>query len=140
MLLTAQPADELRLKLAMQRAFVPWGSKGTTIKLPLAPPPSNAGGDEALAPGVEPLQLWPLDGDALPEGAKPVMVDNMLVKWLRPHQREGCVRVECPPLARCIATHTRLAPLSQGAIHVRVRHRPPQVWRPGVHLGRRHGA
>lgn len=76
----------------MQRAFVPWGSKGGAIKLPLAPPPStSAACDEALPAGVEPLQLWPLDGDALPEGAKPVMVDNMLCKWLRTHQREGCV-------------------------------------------------
>ena len=84
--------DELRAKLAMQRAFVPWGSKGVQIKLPTAPPASSAGAsDEALPTGVEPLQLWPLEGDALPEGAQPILVDNMLVKWLRPHQREGCV-------------------------------------------------
>lgn len=36
--------------------------------------------------GIEPLVLW-----APPEGAKgaPIMVDPMLTKWLRPHQREG---------------------------------------------------
>jgi DNA repair and recombination protein RAD54 and RAD54-like protein len=84
--------DELRAKLAMQRAFIPWGSKGVQIKLPTAPTASSAGAsDEALPAGVEPLQLWPLEGDALPEGAQPILVDNMLVKWLRPHQREGCV-------------------------------------------------
>ncbi len=42
--------------------------------------------DEALPEGVEPLVLWtPPPGE---EGG-PVLVDNMLVKWLRPHQREG---------------------------------------------------
>lgn len=42
--------------------------------------------DEVLPPGVEPLVLW-----EPPEGSsgKPILVDNMLTKWLRPHQREG---------------------------------------------------
>ena len=37
-------------------------------------------------PPVEPLILWePEEG----QGGKPVEVDAMLCKWLRPHQREG---------------------------------------------------
>ena len=37
-------------------------------------------------PPVEPLILWePEEG----QGGKSVEVDNMLCKWLRPHQREG---------------------------------------------------
>ncbi len=40
---------------------------------------------EELPPGIEPLVLWePPDGEG-----DPVVVDNMLVRWLRPHQREG---------------------------------------------------
>ncbi len=85
------PSDELRQKLAMQRAFVPWGSKGGAFQLPKLPPPPQDTSEEALPPGIEPLQLWPLEDSAdVPANAKPIMVDNMLAKWLRPHQREGC--------------------------------------------------
>lgn len=39
-----------------------------------------------LPPGVEPLVLWePAEGSA----EEPVIVDTMLARWLRPHQREG---------------------------------------------------
>lgn len=46
------------------------------------PPPA----DDVLPEGVEPLVLW-----APPEGVDggPICVDNMLVRFLRPHQREG---------------------------------------------------
>jgi len=39
-----------------------------------------------LPPGVEPLVLW-----EPPEGSseEPVIVDTMLTRWLRKHQREG---------------------------------------------------
>ena len=42
--------------------------------------------EEELPPGVEPLVLW-----EPPEGStgKPILVDNMLTRFLRPHQREG---------------------------------------------------
>lgn len=39
-----------------------------------------------LPPGVEPLMLWePAEGST----EQPVVVDTMLARWLRPHQREG---------------------------------------------------
>lgn len=39
-----------------------------------------------LPPGIEPLVLWePGEGSA----EEPVVVDTMLARWLRPHQREG---------------------------------------------------
>ncbi len=53
---------------------------------------------EELPEGIEPLVLWVPPGataaaDAAPQAlaAEPgaVVVDNMLVRWLRPHQREG---------------------------------------------------
>lgn len=47
--------------------------------MPLDTPPE-------LPPDVEPLVLWAPGDDAEPD-AKPIMVDNMLLAWLRPHQR-----------------------------------------------------
>ncbi len=39
-----------------------------------------------LPPGVEPLVLWePPEGSA----EEPILVDTMLTRWLRAHQREG---------------------------------------------------
>jgi DNA repair and recombination RAD54-like protein len=74
-----------------QRIFIPWGSKGSAEALRRAalPAPAPEAPEDALPPGIEPLQLWPLDGEA-PAGAMPIMVDNMLTRWLRPHQRAGC--------------------------------------------------
>jgi DNA repair and recombination RAD54-like protein len=74
------------------KIFIPWGSKGSADALrraalpTLAPEPP----EDALPPGILPLQLWPSDGEVLPPNGKPIVVDNMLTKWLRPHQREGC--------------------------------------------------
>lgn len=39
-----------------------------------------------LPPGIEPLVLWEPAEDSAEE---PVVVDTMLARWLRPHQREG---------------------------------------------------
>jgi hypothetical protein len=68
---------------------VPWGKAGSTdaLRRAMLPVPPPEAPDDALPPGIEPLQLWPLD-DSQPN-AKPIMVDNMLTKWLRPHQRDG---------------------------------------------------
>jgi hypothetical protein len=42
--------------------------------------------DDSLPEGVEPLVLWqPPEG----AGGQPVVVDNLLTRFLRPHQREG---------------------------------------------------
>ena len=80
-----------------QRIFIPGGSKGSAEALRRAalPAPAPEAPEDALPPGIEPLQLWPLDGEA-PAGAKLIMVDNMLTRWLRPHQRQGCVAWRAP--------------------------------------------
>ena len=98
-----QPAGhsaELARRLAARRRFVPWGSNSNiahpgrplglagpgNLSLGLSKPAEEV--PEELPPGVEPLVLWEgvdADGKELP----PVSVDNMLVKFLRPHQREG---------------------------------------------------
>jgi hypothetical protein len=42
--------------------------------------------DDSLPEGVEQLVLWqPPEG----VGGQPVVVDNLLTRFLRPHQREG---------------------------------------------------
>ncbi|CAL8470234.1 g9776 [Coccomyxa elongata] len=80
-------SDALRRKLLKRRTFVPWGSS-TPFRLytpvSLAEPPPLQPPVEAEDPG-ERLVLWePPDGNGIP-----VVVDGMLTKWLRPHQREG---------------------------------------------------
>ncbi|GIL43572.1 hypothetical protein Vafri_1202, partial [Volvox africanus] len=112
-------SEALRRKLAARRHFVPWGSstplpipmmtlKPPTPTLPAAPepppeppaPPSPAP-EPALPEGIEPLVLWQASHGSMEETAAPpvgsgeaaasdaVVVDTMLVRFLRPHQREG---------------------------------------------------
>jgi DNA repair and recombination RAD54-like protein len=111
----AGPSGELRRRLAASRRFVPWGSSEAFRRPRLVGPPliTSQNDQEApapglapaaplaaspaieLPPGVETLVLWeppPPDEDA--EGGSsstsaPVVVDPMLARWLRPHQREG---------------------------------------------------
>ncbi|XP_020089943.1 DNA repair and recombination protein RAD54 isoform X2 [Ananas comosus] len=46
--------------------------------------------DQALPPGVEPLVLWQHEGHDEENGqCTPIEVDPSLVRYLRPHQREG---------------------------------------------------
>ena len=73
--------------------FVPWGSTAAlspAIKRPMpsvtAAPDSAA---EELPPEIQPLVLWSPPAEGAAPGARPITVDNMLLKWLRPHQREG---------------------------------------------------
>ena len=93
---SAGHSAELARRLASRRRFVPWGSNVNVATLsrpvgagafasPLNPKPEEPA-EEPLPPGVEPLMLWEdAEGGANP----PVSVDNMLCRWLRPHQREG---------------------------------------------------
>ena len=92
----AGPSAELQRRLATRRRFVPWGSgapKPFALPTPAAPGPDpslDAASEEPLPPGVEPLVLWE-DAAELPESERlpPVAVDKALVRFLRPHQREG---------------------------------------------------
>jgi DNA repair and recombination RAD54-like protein len=103
----------LRKKLLARKHFVPWGSSKPFTPLKLAAPPAadtaaaalqqellaaaaaaaakQAAEDAVLPPGIDPLVLWdPVEaGLAADAGESAVEVDNMLTKWLRPHQREG---------------------------------------------------
>jgi DNA repair and recombination RAD54-like protein len=86
------------------KRFVPWGQKGTAL-LPVSAPKA-APTEYDLPPGVEPLQLWPLDPEPLPEGGTPIVVDSMLTRWLRPHQRAGVqFMFECVTGARPFGGH-----------------------------------
>lgn len=85
-------SNELRRKLLAQRRFVPWGdSKAFTPPilaglLPPVQPATQAPVEEPLPEGIEPLVLW--EPPAGSSGGQ-VVVDSMLVRFLRPHQREG---------------------------------------------------
>ena len=93
---SAGHSAELARRLASRRRFVPRGSNVNVATLsrpvgagafasPLNPKPEEPA-EEPLPPGIEPLVLWEdAEGGANP----PVSVDNMLCRWLRPHQREG---------------------------------------------------
>ncbi|KAB1993614.1 hypothetical protein ES319_D13G042800v1 [Gossypium barbadense] len=91
--------ENLARRLWARKRFVPWGSLTPALvaiakPLGIARPES----DEAdiveeivtLPPGVEPLVLWQPEQfeDGLIE-VVPIEVDPLLVRFLRPHQREG---------------------------------------------------
>jgi len=87
--------------------FVPWGANAKDALAAMPKPTALATTDEhiTLPDGIEDLTLWtPGDGvrdDAGDDAttttggasananAKPIVVDRMLTRWLRPHQREG---------------------------------------------------
>ena len=91
--------------IGIKRAkFRPWNGRSSPVPLPFLsmlrkaePEPEEADADEEAKvekpfepPPQPPLVLYDPAGDpnALP-GAKVVEVDQMLCRWLRPHQREG---------------------------------------------------
>jgi len=89
---------ELARRLANRRRFVPWGSTAnvaTSLSGKFTAPfsvanPSDEKKDDPLPPGIEPLVLWEDAPEKNPADCLPsIEVDHMLVKWLRPHQREG---------------------------------------------------
>ncbi|KAH1030799.1 hypothetical protein J1N35_042973 [Gossypium stocksii] len=91
--------ENLARRLWARKRFVPWGSLTPALvaiakPLGIARPES----DEAyiveeivtLPPGVEPLVLWqPEQFEDGPIEVVPIAVDPLLVRFLRPHQREG---------------------------------------------------
>ncbi|CAN0846550.1 Protein CHROMATIN REMODELING 25 [Linum grandiflorum] len=89
-------SEKLIRRLGARRRFVPWGSS-TPIVIPSSnrislPNDVEKEAEEtvALPPGIEPLVLW--QPSELEDGAissPPIMVDPLLVQFLRPHQREG---------------------------------------------------
>ena len=84
-------SDGLMKALLARKQFVPFGGKGgTKFKLPEVQvcealmKPKTPYVEPELPPGVEELILW----KSADESGQ-VRVDNMLTKFLRPHQREG---------------------------------------------------
>lgn len=84
--------NKLALRLFARKRFVPWGSSRPpliSISNLLTSPRVTENVkemDEPLPPGTESLILWQNEGTGEPAQ---VAVDPSLVRYLRPHQREG---------------------------------------------------
>ena len=85
-------SSDLIRRLAARKVFVPWGSnaplKPLMPSLPFLDAPQAPPAQAIVLPeGIEPLVVW--EGAAPQGGSTSVVVDPMLTRWLRPHQREG---------------------------------------------------
>ncbi|PHT50279.1 Protein CHROMATIN REMODELING 25 [Capsicum baccatum] len=89
--------EHLARRLCARKRFVPWGSTSPTLiaitnrlKAPEAAEIDAVEDNLELPPGVEPLVLWQPE-EIAEEGysAVSITVDPLLVRFLRPHQREG---------------------------------------------------
>uniref|UniRef100_A0A0E0CRV4 DNA repair and recombination protein RAD54 n=1 Tax=Oryza meridionalis TaxID=40149 RepID=A0A0E0CRV4_9ORYZ len=88
--------EQLARRLSARKRFVPWGSVqpfAVTNILPQSPAVSSDDSvekEESLPPGIEPLILWQPEGcDKENSNFSAIKVDHLLVRYLRPHQREG---------------------------------------------------
>ncbi|GMH02698.1 hypothetical protein Nepgr_004537 [Nepenthes gracilis] len=89
--------EKLLHRLLARKRFVPWSSSRPALfAITNNFSPSKTikedyqEEDESLPPGVEPLVLW--QPDESKDGAgiiAPIVVEPLLVRFLRPHQREG---------------------------------------------------
>ncbi|KAL0743225.1 hypothetical protein Bca4012_084738 [Brassica carinata] len=86
-------SDQLSRRLSARKRFVPWGSSSPVVVV--LPTKLNASTilerDEeeevvSLPPEIEPLVLWQLEES---DDATKISVHPLLVRFLRPHQREG---------------------------------------------------
>ncbi|KAJ7514819.1 hypothetical protein O6H91_23G060700 [Diphasiastrum complanatum] len=90
---------ELLRRLSVRKRFVPWGSSRQFFLPPHNTLPTYTDllnqdfeeESETLPPDIEPLVLWqPEDVDpSSTQNAESIVVDPILVRFLRPHQREG---------------------------------------------------
>ncbi|WVZ22366.1 hypothetical protein V8G54_000910 [Vigna mungo] len=95
--------QDLTRRLSARKRFVPWGSSSpiprpaisdfqfnvsvTDVDVPVSEEPKPS-----LSPGIDPLVLWhPQDFHDDPSNTNftTITVDPLLVRYLRPHQREG---------------------------------------------------
>ncbi|XP_072952965.1 DNA repair and recombination protein RAD54 [Typha angustifolia] len=89
--------EELARRLWARKRFVPWNSSRqplaaitNILQTPTAATEDYSEKDQALPPGIEPLILWqPEVNDEENGDLSPIEVDPLLVRYLRPHQREG---------------------------------------------------
>ncbi|CAH8372900.1 unnamed protein product [Eruca vesicaria subsp. sativa] len=83
---------QLSRRLSARKRFVPWGSSSpVVVVLPTKLNASEIERDEeeevvSLPPDIEPLVLWQLEES---DDATKISVHPLLVRFLRPHQREG---------------------------------------------------
>lgn len=93
----SEQKDQLVRRLWARKRFVPWGSMRPVLveisnisNIPSVPEKEAAEELVSLPPGVEPLVLWkPEDGYEGANNSIQISVDPLLVRFLRPHQREG---------------------------------------------------
>ncbi|KVH93280.1 Helicase, C-terminal [Cynara cardunculus var. scolymus] len=89
--------EQLVRRLWARKRFVPWGSNRPAllpitnrVNVPISVEEEVPEESTSLPPEIEPLILWQPekseDGDG---NSIPIEVDHILVKFLRPHQREG---------------------------------------------------
>ncbi|XP_052199015.1 protein CHROMATIN REMODELING 25 [Diospyros lotus] len=89
--------EQLFRRLWARKRFVPWGSKSPALisitnrfNIPSIPEKEVPEEIVSLPPGVESLVLWqPEEREEETGNFVPVIVDPLLVRFLRPHQREG---------------------------------------------------
>ncbi|XP_010487852.1 PREDICTED: protein CHROMATIN REMODELING 25 [Camelina sativa] len=86
---------QLSRRLSARKRFVPWGSTTPVVvvlptKLEESPNIEKDEEEEVvyLPPDIEPLVLWQSEEDGS-SNVTTIMVHSLLVKFLRPHQREG---------------------------------------------------
>ncbi|KAK1402572.1 protein CHROMATIN REMODELING 25 [Heracleum sosnowskyi] len=89
--------EKLAQRLWARKRFVPWGSTRPVlvpitnrVDVPVATEKEAPEEDKSLPPGIEPLVLWqPEECEGEDNDLATITVDPLLVKFLRPHQREG---------------------------------------------------
>ncbi|PSS26102.1 Protein CHROMATIN REMODELING like [Actinidia chinensis var. chinensis] len=89
--------EHLVRRLWARKRFVPWGSTRPALvaitnrlNIPSAAEKEVSEEIVSLPPGVEPLVLWqPEECDEGAGSLVPISVEYLLVRFLRPHQREG---------------------------------------------------
>ncbi|XP_031391858.1 protein CHROMATIN REMODELING 25 [Punica granatum] len=88
--------EQLGRRLYARKRFVPWGSSrpalvAITNQFNIQGVSNDVEEEKiSLPPGIEPLVLWqPEEPDGESNSLVPIEVDPLLVRSLRPHQREG---------------------------------------------------
>ncbi|XP_021617337.1 protein CHROMATIN REMODELING 25 isoform X2 [Manihot esculenta] len=89
--------EKLTRRLCARKRFVPWGSSrpvlvAITDRINVSSTVEKDKVEESviLPPGIDPLLLWqPEDSEDAASNSAPIVVDPLLVQFLRPHQREG---------------------------------------------------
>ncbi|XP_034681411.1 protein CHROMATIN REMODELING 25 [Vitis riparia] len=89
--------DQLVHRLWARKRFVPWGSSRPALVLITNCVNISSAAEKdvleesvSLPAGIDPLVLWhPEESEEQADNLMPIMVDPLLVRFLRPHQREG---------------------------------------------------